>query len=161
MAVRKAFINDSASPASAKSSQLRIFPAESLIPSRTKNQRLHAQRNTQPGLRCLQGQRHTVKPNFIGMPTYAEFVHGVTSALAHVRKRHTGNVLIVSSGGPIATALGHILGTTPETTVKLNMRIRNSSVTEFTFNAKHCPLQTFNTLAHLDGAEYAPWTTYA
>lgn len=96
-----------------------------------------------------------------GMPTYEAFVHGVTSALEHVRKHHTGNVLLVSSGGPISTALGHILGTAPETTVTLNMRIRNSSVTEFTFNAKHHQLLTFNTLPHLDGAEYAPWITYA
>ena len=96
-----------------------------------------------------------------GMPSYAQFVHGVTSALEHIRKNHTGNVLIVSSGGPIATALGHILGTAPETTVKLNMRIRNSSVTECTFNTKHHQLLTFNTLPHLDGAEYAPWITYA
>lgn len=96
-----------------------------------------------------------------GMPTYADFVHGVTSALEHVRKHYTGNVLVVSSGGPISTAVGHILGTAPETTVKLNMRIRNSSVTEFTFNTKHHQLLTFNTLPHLDGAEYAPWITYA
>lgn len=95
-----------------------------------------------------------------GMPTYDAFVHGVTSALEHVRKNHTENVLIVSSGGPIATALGHILGTAAETTVKLNMRIRNSSVTEFTFNPKHHQLLTFNTLPHLDGTEYAPWVSY-
>ena len=93
--------------------------------------------------------------------TVAPLLHGVTSALEHIRKNHTGNVLIVSSGGPIATALGHILGTAPETTVKLNMRIRNSSVTECTFNTKHHQLLTFNTLPHLDGAEYAPWITYA
>lgn len=96
-----------------------------------------------------------------GMSTYDEFVHGVTSALVHVRKHHTGNVLVVSSGGPISTAVGQILGTAPETTITLNMRIRNSSVTEFTFNPKHHMLMTFNTLPHLDSAEYAPWITYA
>ena len=96
-----------------------------------------------------------------GMPSYGDFVHGVTSALAHIRKHHTGHVLIVSSGGPIATAVGQVLGTTPETTVALNMRIRNSSVTEFTFNPKHHQLMTFNTLPHLDDAEHAPWITYA
>ncbi|MEY4737913.1 MAG: hypothetical protein RL302_2232, partial [Pseudomonadota bacterium] len=65
-----------------------------------------------------------------GMPSYTEFVHGVSSALEHVRKHHSGNVLLVSSGGPIATAVGHILGTTPEVTIELNLRIRNSAVTE-------------------------------
>jgi broad specificity phosphatase PhoE len=96
-----------------------------------------------------------------GMPTYREFVAGVTSSLEHIRKQHTGNVLVVSSGGPISTAVGHILGTSPETTIELNYRIRNSSVTEFTFNPKHHALLTFNTLPHLDSAEYAPWITYA
>jgi broad specificity phosphatase PhoE len=95
------------------------------------------------------------------MPTYTEFVHGVTSALDHVRKNHTGNVLIVSSGGPISTAVGHILGTAPETTIALNMRIRNSAITEFAFTPKRHMLLTFNTLPHLDSAEHAPWITYA
>jgi broad specificity phosphatase PhoE len=97
----------------------------------------------------------------VGMPSYTDFVHGVTSALAHVRKSHTGNVLIVSSGGPISTAVGHILGTAPETTIDLNMRIRNSAITELVYNPKRCTLQTFNTLPHLDGAHYAPWVTYS
>ena len=96
-----------------------------------------------------------------GMPSYTEFVHGVTSALDHVRKNHTGNVLIVSSGGPISTAVGHILGTAPETTIALNMRIRNSAITEFAFTPKRHMLLTFNTLPHLDSAEHAPWITYA
>ncbi len=96
-----------------------------------------------------------------GMPTYNEFAHGVTSALEHIRKAHTGNVLIVSSGGPISTAVGRILGTAPETTIELNMRIRNSSITEFAFTPKRHMLLTFNTLPHLDDAEYASWITYA
>jgi broad specificity phosphatase PhoE len=96
-----------------------------------------------------------------GMPTYNDFVHGVSSALEHVRKHHSGNVLLVSSGGPIATAVGHILGTTPEATIELNLRIRNSAVTEFAFTPKRHMLQTFNTLPHLDALEYADWVTYA
>ncbi len=96
-----------------------------------------------------------------GMPTYPDFLAGVTSALDHVRKQHTGNVLIVSSGGPISTAVGHILGTTPETTIELNLRIRNSSVTEFAFTPKRHMLVTYNTLPHLDHADYADWVTYA
>jgi broad specificity phosphatase PhoE len=96
-----------------------------------------------------------------GMPSYREFVCGVTDVLVQVRKQHSGNVLIVSSGGPISTAVGHILGTAPETTIELNMRIRNSAVTEFAFTPKRLALLTFNTLPHLDDAEYASWITYA
>jgi len=96
-----------------------------------------------------------------GMPSYREFQLGVTSALDHVRKNFDGNVLLVSSGGPIATAIGHVLGTTPETTIELNMRIRNSAITEFAFNPKRHTLVTFNTLPHLEHADHASWITHA
>jgi broad specificity phosphatase PhoE len=96
-----------------------------------------------------------------GMPHYNDFVKGITSALDHVRHNHSGNVLIVSSGGPISTAVGHLLGTTPETTIELNFRIRNSSVTEFAFTPKRHMLVTYNTLPHLDSSEFAPWITHA
>jgi broad specificity phosphatase PhoE len=97
-----------------------------------------------------------------GMPSYDMFVQGVTSALDHVRKQHHGaNVLLVSSGGPISTAVGHVLGTSPETTIELNLRIRNSSVTEFAFNPKRHMLVTYNTLPHLDAAQYKDWVTFA
>ena len=90
-----------------------------------------------------------------------QWMNGVTSALDHIRKQHSGNVLVVSSGGPISTAVGHVLGTSPETTIELNYNIRNSSLTHFTFNPKRNTLLTYNALPHLDRAEYAPWITYA
>jgi broad specificity phosphatase PhoE len=97
-----------------------------------------------------------------GMASYPEFVQGITSALDHVRRNHHGqNVLIVSSGGPISTAVGHVLGTTPETTIELNLRIRNSALTEFSFNPKRYSLLTYNTLPHVDAAQFADWVTYA
>lgn len=96
-----------------------------------------------------------------GMPSYDEFLAGVVGALDHVRRNYEGNVLIVSSGGPISTAVGHVLGTTPETTIELNMRIRNSAVTEFTYNPKRHTLLSYNTLPHLDHPDLADWITYA
>ncbi len=96
-----------------------------------------------------------------GMPSYDEFVAGVNQALNHVRMQHRGAVLLVSSGGPIATAVGQVLGTSPETTIELNLRIRNSSVTEFAFTPKRHMLVTYNTLPHLDGLEHADWVSYA
>jgi broad specificity phosphatase PhoE len=97
----------------------------------------------------------------IGMPSYPDFVQGITSALDHIRAECSGNVLMVSSGGPISTAIGHLLGTTPETTVELNFRIRNSSVTELAFTPKRHMLVTYNTLPHLDAPEYSSWITYS
>jgi len=96
-----------------------------------------------------------------GMPKYAEFVAGVSGALDHVRERHAGDVLIVSSGGPISTAVGQVLGTSAQTTIELNLRIRNSSLTEFAFTPKRHMLVTYNTLPHLDHPDYESWVTYA
>lgn len=98
----------------------------------------------------------------VGMPSYQEFLYGVTSALDHVRERHQGqNVLIVSSGGPISTAVGHVLGVAPDTTIELNLRIRNSAISELVFNLKRHSLLTFNHLPHLDADEYRDWVSYA
>ena len=96
-----------------------------------------------------------------GMPSYVDFQKGVTSALDHVRTQCDGTVLLVSSGGPISTAVGHVLGTTPETTIELNLRIRNASITEFAFTPKRHMLVTYNTLPHLDHADHASWITYS
>ncbi|NIC43019.1 histidine phosphatase family protein [Aquabacterium sp. A08] len=96
-----------------------------------------------------------------GMPTYPEFLHGVTSALEHARTQHRGNVLVVSSGGPISTAVGHVLGTTPETTIEMNLRMRNTSVSELAHNPKRCTLVSFNTLPHLSSPAHADWVTHA
>ncbi len=97
-----------------------------------------------------------------GMPTWNEFSAGVRAALDHVRQHHTGqNVLLVSSGGPISTAVGQVLGTAPEVTIALNMRIRNSAVTEFSISPKRLMLQTFNTLPHLNEAPHLDWITHA
>lgn len=97
-----------------------------------------------------------------GMPAYPQFVAGVTSALDHVRANHYGqSVLVVTSGGPISTAVGHVLGTPAATTIELNLRLRNTSVTEFAFNPKRLSLQTFNTLPHLDAPPLREQATYA
>jgi broad specificity phosphatase PhoE len=101
----------------------------------------------------------TVSPR--GMPSYDDWRAGIVAALDHVRQHHAGQVLIVSSGGPISTAVGHVLGTTPETTIELNLRIRNTSVTELAFTPKRHMLVSYNTLPHLVAPEFADWITYA
>ncbi len=96
-----------------------------------------------------------------GMLPYPEFLAGVTGALDHIRQNQTGTVLLVSSGGPISMAVGHVLGLSHEATIELNLRIRNSAVTEFIFNPKRHTLLSFNTLPHLGQPEHAAWMTYA
>jgi broad specificity phosphatase PhoE len=97
-----------------------------------------------------------------GMPSYADFVSGVSSALDHVRHNHYGkNVLIVTSGGPISTAVGHVLGTSAEATIELNLRIRNTSITEFAFTPKRHMLVGYNAIPHLDAPGLKDWVTYS
>lgn len=97
-----------------------------------------------------------------GMPSWAAFSAGVQGALDHVRAHHAGQkVLIVSSGGPISTAVAQVLGAPPEAAVALNMRLRNSALTEFIVTPKRHELVTFNHLPHLDSPTHAGWVTHA
>lgn len=97
-----------------------------------------------------------------GMPSWEDFSLGVRRVLDQVRRDHADqNVLLVSSGGPISTAVGEVLGTAPEVTIALNMRIRNSAVTEFSVSPKRLMLQTFNTLPHLHAQEHQTLITHA
>jgi broad specificity phosphatase PhoE len=94
-----------------------------------------------------------------GMPTWTEWVAGIVGALDHVRETFDGDVLLVSSGGPIATAVAQVLAAPPSTVIELNLRLRNSALTEFAFTPKRHMLQTFNTLPHLDDPALAGWVT--
>jgi broad specificity phosphatase PhoE len=96
-----------------------------------------------------------------GMPSWVEFRSGVVSALDHVRRSCEGDVLLVSSGGPIATAVAAVLGAPDEAMVELNLRIRNSAVSEFHFTPKRHALQGFNAVPHLLSPERRGWVSYA
>jgi broad specificity phosphatase PhoE len=95
-----------------------------------------------------------------GMPSWQGWLEGIAQALDHVRSQAEGDVLLVSSGGPIATAVAQVLGAPPEAMVELNLRLRNSAVTEFAFTPKRHMLHSFNHLPHLDGREWKEWVTY-
>src|SRR6202012_4405433 len=95
------------------------------------------------------------------MPAWPAFQQGAVDALVEARQRFPdGNVLIVSSGGPIAAMVAGVLNAPPATAVELNLRIRNSSLTEFAATARRHHLVSFNGLPHLDTAEPS-LTTYA
>ena len=130
--------------------------AEPLRPDTPDAVRVHFRR-LRAGLQQWAGGAVTPE----GMPPYRAFAQGVAEVLEHVRAACTGNVFIVSSGGPIASAVAQTLGTSPEAFVELNMRIRNTAVTELHYTPKRHSLHTFNTLPHLDAAEFAGWVTYA
>jgi broad specificity phosphatase PhoE len=95
------------------------------------------------------------------MPSWADFSAGVAAVLERIRREHAGHVLIVSSGGPIATAVGQVLATPPQSVIELNMRMRNSALSEFSFTSKRHALVVFNALPHLEGVDPADWVTHS
>jgi broad specificity phosphatase PhoE len=95
-----------------------------------------------------------------GMPTWGQWIDGVNCALDHVRQQFSGNVLLVSSGGPIATAVAQVLAAPPSTVIELNLRMRNSALTEFAFTPKRHMLVSYNGVPHLDHPDRADWVTY-
>lgn len=132
-----------------------VHPAPLPVPRTAEDVRQHF-RLLRQGLSAW--MRGEVQP--AGMPSHADFLAGIVAALDHVRSRLDGEVLLVSSGGPISTAVGHVLGAGPDATIELNMRIRNCALTEFSFNPKRHVLVSFNALPHFEHADCAGWTTY-
>lgn len=97
-----------------------------------------------------------------GMPVWQAFQDGAVAAMVEARQRFAdGNVLIVSSGGPIAAIVAATLNAPPATAVELNMRIRNSALTEFATTPRRHSLVSFNGLPHLDTHPDPALTTYA
>jgi broad specificity phosphatase PhoE len=96
-----------------------------------------------------------------GMARYAEFAAGIQSVMKHIRENHQGRVLVVSSGGPISTAVGQVLQAPAETSIELNLRIRNTALTEFVFSPSRHMLLSYNNLPHLDHADHRSWITFA
>jgi broad specificity phosphatase PhoE len=119
--------------------------------------RVHFQLLREGLSRWMQGQ---TRPE--GMPRYAAFVAGIEDTLAQVRERHAdGTALVVSSGGPISMAVGHVLGLQPDNVIELNLHLRNSALCELRMTPKRLHLVTFNTLPHLDTPEHSAWITHA
>jgi broad specificity phosphatase PhoE len=98
----------------------------------------------------------------VGMPPWQEFQQGAIAALLAARRRFPdGQVLVVSSGGPIAAMVAEVLKAPPATAVELNLRMRNSSLTEFASTPRRHHLVSFNGLPHLDTQSDLGLTTYA
>jgi broad specificity phosphatase PhoE len=97
-----------------------------------------------------------------GMAKFKAFQDGAVAALVDARQRFPdGNVLVVSSGGPIAAMVAAAMQAPPATAVELNLRIRNSSLSEFASTPRRHHLVSFNGLPHLDTNSDLTLTTYS
>lgn len=97
----------------------------------------------------------------VGMTSYADFAAGVMAVLDEVRASTAKSVLISSSGGPLSSAVAQVLGLSHEAGIELNMRMRNTAVSELLVTPKRCVLLTFNMLPHLDDSAGRTMQTYA
>lgn len=96
-----------------------------------------------------------------GMPSYSGFRNAILGALTAIQTQAHQRVLVVSSGGPIATAAGAVLRTTPETTIELNLQLRNTAVTQVHVGRQKLALISFNEIPHLANSAPGEWVTHA
>jgi broad specificity phosphatase PhoE len=90
----------------------------------------------------------------VDMMPFREFQDGAVGALIEARQRFAdGHVLVVSSGGAIGAMVAQVLNAPAATAVDLNLRIRNSSLTEFASTPRRHHLVSFNGLPHLDSGD--------
>jgi len=99
----------------------------------------------------------------VNTPSFTNFRQGIRATLNSIQTKHAdgGSVLVVSSGGPISTALADLMCMGAQAQIELNLGLRNTSVCELQFNRGRISVVSFNALAHLAHAKYKDWITYA
>jgi broad specificity phosphatase PhoE len=100
-------------------------------------------------------------PDGAPLEPFAEFRGRVLAALASLRARPAKRVLVVSSGGPIATILTEVLGMPLRGVVDLNLQTRNTGITELQAGANRIQFVSFNNVPHLDRPDRPGTLTYS
>jgi broad specificity phosphatase PhoE len=94
--------------------------------------------------------------------SFLEFVSGTQAALEQARAdRSARRVLVVSSGGPIATLISSVVGANLGAMVNLNLQMRNTGISEFRFNERVIHCVSFNNVPHMDTVERRASITYS
>ena len=94
-----------------------------------------------------------VNPNcqVAGIQSWQEYSAGVVSAFESARaSAESGSTsAIFTSGGTIATLVGHVLGLSADRVYEFYEPVFNCSITRLIFNTHKCSLSTFNDVSHL------------
>ena len=94
-----------------------------------------------------------VSPNcqVAGIQSWQEYSQGVVSAFEAARaSAESGSTsAIFTSGGTIATLVGHVLSLTADRVYEFYEPVFNCSITRLIFNSHKCSLSTFNDVSHL------------
>ena len=67
----------------------------------------------------------------------------------------------MTSGGPIATLVSMVLEAPPEQANRLQLQLKNCSVTRLVFGDSARYLHTFNETPHIEAATVAEYLTYS
>ncbi|HXZ52381.1 MAG TPA: histidine phosphatase family protein [Burkholderiales bacterium] len=91
-------------------------------------------------------------PAVEGVEAWAGFSARVRGALRGILQSEGRGrrVAVFTSGGVIGLAVQTALGAPERVALELNWRVRNASLTEFTFGGGRIALDSFNALPHLD-----------
>lgn len=92
---------------------------------------------------------------------FTAFRARVVGALEDLRASGAARILVITSGGPIATMLAQVLAMPARGMVDLNLQTRNTGVSELRAGARAIQCVSFNTVAHLDRPDRAGALTYA
>jgi len=94
-----------------------------------------------------------VSPNcqVAGIQSWQDYSAGVVSAFEAARaSAESGSTsAIFTSGGTIATLVGHVLGLSADRVYEFYEPVFNCSITRLIFNSRKCSLSTFNDVSHL------------
>lgn len=90
--------------------------------------------------------------------SWPTFCGRVERVIRHVQdqSKQGCRAVVFTSGGFISGTVQHALNVSNQTTLDLNWRIRNSSLTEFLFTSDRFSLDSFNMIPHL--SDPAMWT---
>lgn len=92
--------------------------------------------------------------------TWDAFGTRVARARARLAEAPRGKVLVVTSGGPITRCAQAALGCDAERTVRLNLALRNTAISEFREADNDWQMQVWNMLPHLSSPGDRDWVTY-
>jgi broad specificity phosphatase PhoE len=86
--------------------------------------------------------------------TWNVFRARVMRGLARIQEGPSNrNVALFTSGGPISVLVQAAIGAPERSFLEVNWRVKNCSLTEFTFSRDRLSLDSFNALPHLESAE--------
>ncbi len=97
-----------------------------------------------------------------GVESWDTFSSRVWEGIQDIMSKHNkgGNVLLFTSGGPIAATMQKYLSLSNEHTIRLSWQIANTSITRFAYNSSGIALAGFNEISHLELQQEENIVTY-